>query len=263
MAREQRLLDPVLDAARRVGGVVLIGLRQRLPQPRHRPVQVLKLQLRRPVDDLVAHPAAGRAVGARDHDAVEHAGEDRALDVELEAPPRQQRVHDPLAAAAPPKLLEHQGGADMAHLGAVLAVVAPRLGGEHHDLLGEAAGGLHQPVEGAGFLEMVEAAQRCDDALADFLAVSVVLDDLDVCVGLADLGAAEHGASPSRHYISCPRPARIPRESRRLYRIFRPIRGTTYFAIRPPGRAKRRGILRFLPPPITKSEPKLLKMSQD
>ena len=92
-----------------------------------------------------------------------------------------------------PKLFEHKGGADMAHLGAVLAVVAPRLGGEHHELLGEAARGLHQPVEGAGFLEMVEAAQGCDDALADLLSVAVVLDDLDACVGPADFGAAEHG----------------------------------------------------------------------
>lgn len=87
---------------------------------------MLKLQLGCPVDDLVAHPSAGRAVGARDHDTVEHAGEDRALDVELEAPPGNERVHDPLAAAALPKLLEHQDGADVAHLDAVLAVAGPR-----------------------------------------------------------------------------------------------------------------------------------------
>jgi len=70
---------------------------------------------------------------------------------------------------------------------------SPVPGGEDHDLLGKAAGGLHQPVEGACFLEMVEAPQRGDDALADFLAVAVVLDDLEVGVGPADLGAAEHG----------------------------------------------------------------------
>ena len=154
---------------------------------------MLKLQPRRSVDDLIVHPATGRAVGARDHDAVKHAGEDGALHVELEAPLREQRMHDPLAAAVPPKPLEHQRGADMAHLGAVLAVAAPRLGGEHHELLGEAACGLEQALECACFLEMVEAAEGRDDALSDLFAVALVLDDLDVGVGPADFGAAEHG----------------------------------------------------------------------
>ena len=171
---------------------MLIGLRQRLSQPRHRPVQMLEFQLRRPVDDLVAHPRAGRAIGAGDHDAVKHAGEDRALDVELEAPLRKQRMHDPLAAAGPPQALEGQGGTDAAHLGAVLAVALSGLGGEHHELFGEAACGLEKPVEGAAFLEMIEAAQGCDDALADLLALAVVLDDLDVGVGTADFCATEH-----------------------------------------------------------------------
>ena len=81
----------------------------------------------------------------------------------------------------------------MAHLGAVLAAPAPRLGGEHHELLGKAACGLKQTLECACFLEMVEAAEGRDDALSDLFAVAVVFDDLDIGIWPADFGAAEHG----------------------------------------------------------------------
>ena len=73
---------------------------------------------------------------------------------------------------------------------------APRLGGEHHELLGEAACGLEQTLECACFLEMVEAAEGRDDALSDLFAVAVVFDDLDIGTWPTDFGAAEHGASP-------------------------------------------------------------------
>ncbi len=61
--------------------------------------------------------------------------------------------------------------------------------------VGEAACRLQQPVEGTAFPETVEAAQRCDDALADLFALAAVFDDLEVGVRSADFCTTEHGAS--------------------------------------------------------------------
>ena len=88
--REQRLLDEVFGAPRR-GGVGL-GFTECLAEPAHRAVQMLEFKRFGAVDGLVTAP--GAAVGARDHEAVQHGDEHCAFDIEVMVAGGEQLAHD-------------------------------------------------------------------------------------------------------------------------------------------------------------------------
>ena len=84
---EQLLLDQVLDRARgdtgRAG--LLIGA-EFLTQPSHGAIEVMQRQATIPPRDVIIdRPLLAGAIPAGDHDPVQHAGEHRAFDRELEA----------------------------------------------------------------------------------------------------------------------------------------------------------------------------------
>ena len=60
------------------------------------------------------------------------------------------------------------------------------------DLLREAGVGFHQAVDVAFGLELVEAAERADDLLADLSTVTEALRDLQVLAVPGRLDADEH-----------------------------------------------------------------------
>jgi hypothetical protein len=59
-------------------------------------------------------PCAGMAVGAGDHQSVNHRQVDRAFDVETKAPPGQMPAQYGLAPGLSPEVTKHQIGADAA-----------------------------------------------------------------------------------------------------------------------------------------------------
>ena len=77
---EQRLLDEVLDAPR--GRSVGFAFPELLTEPAHRAVQMLQLKRCGGVNGLVTPPLQGAAVGAGDHETVQHGHEHRAFDIE-------------------------------------------------------------------------------------------------------------------------------------------------------------------------------------
>jgi len=91
-AVEQRLLDQVLDAARRErpGGPLL----HLLAEPGHGAVEVMQVEPFGPGDVVVLHPRRTVAIRARDEQAVQRGHEHRALDRKLERAILQQIVED-------------------------------------------------------------------------------------------------------------------------------------------------------------------------
>ena len=112
---EQLLLDEVLDAPRR-GGIGL-AFTERLAEPAHRAVQMLQLERFGAVDGLVTAPLKRAAVGARDHETVQHGHEHRALDIEMMVAGGEQLAHDLLAAGLTPQAFEDQRRADRDNVG--------------------------------------------------------------------------------------------------------------------------------------------------
>jgi len=67
---EQSLLDPILGPPQGARGVASIG--ELLPQPGHRPVEMMQVHILRPVDAIGLHPVLAGAVRARDYEPVQH-----------------------------------------------------------------------------------------------------------------------------------------------------------------------------------------------
>ena len=112
---EQLLLDEVLDAPRR--GRIGLAFPERLAEPAHRAVQMLQLERFGAVDGLVPAPLKRAAVGARDHETVQHGHEHRALDIEMMVAGGEQLAHDLLAAGLTPQPFEDQRRADRDDVG--------------------------------------------------------------------------------------------------------------------------------------------------
>ena len=149
------------------------------------------------VDGLVAAPLKGAAVGARDHEAVQHGHEHRAFDIEVMVAGGEQLAHDRLAAGLTPQAFEDQCWAD-GDDGGVGRIVC--IGGvlcEDHEALGEPSRGAQELVDGAAGSEFVEPAQRCNDGLLDALAFAAILRDLKILIGTDFFDADEHAASPT------------------------------------------------------------------
>ena len=111
-AREQLLLDAVLDRARgeRGGAALLLG-GEFLAEPSHGAVEVVEAQAVHTGDVVVGEPRLAGPVRARDHDPVQHGGEDGALDRELEAASGQEILDDGAAAGLLPQPPEQKGRA--------------------------------------------------------------------------------------------------------------------------------------------------------
>ena len=101
-AREQPLLDEILDAARNQRPVGLLRRRQFLAEPSHGAVEVMELQPRDAVDAVVVAPLLAGAVGAGHHQPMQDGQEDGALDGKLEAAIGEQLLEDRLAPGVAP-----------------------------------------------------------------------------------------------------------------------------------------------------------------
>src|SRR5512134_2518811 len=105
-SREQPLLHQVLDRPRRPGASLLVG--QFLTQPGDGPVQLVQVDAVEPGNPVALQPLVAGPVGARHAEPVQHAGEDRPLDRELELTLGQQPLDHRLAAGLAPQTLEDQ-----------------------------------------------------------------------------------------------------------------------------------------------------------
>src|SRR5215204_5796366 len=107
VAGKQRLLDLVLDRARREGRrVVLALLGQFLPEPGHGAVKMMEGQAFGARDGIVLHPRRAVAVRARDEEAVQGGDEHGPLEGELEGARRQELLEhgpDPKPVPQAPK----------------------------------------------------------------------------------------------------------------------------------------------------------------
>ena len=202
MADAEVFFELVLDVARWTcgSGVAVPGsvVRQRLAQPGHGAVEMVQVEGGAAVDGLVGKPAGGLAVGAGGEQAMQDGEEHGAFDVELEAAGGEGAAEGLVATGEFPERFEHESGPEDAGAGA--GGEGGVAGSEDGGVFGEAGGGEEQAVEGAGGLELVEAAEGGEDALADPVAVTGGLDELDVGMLAGGLGAEEHGADAC-HYI--------------------------------------------------------------
>ncbi|HEY7242835.1 MAG TPA: hypothetical protein VH678_03015 [Xanthobacteraceae bacterium] len=114
--REQSLLHHVLHAAwRKRRAAILLLLRQFLPQPRHRPIEMMQIEPRNPGDGVVLAPAIGRAIGATHEQPVQHGEEHGALQREAVLAFARELRDDRPAAGLLPQPLEHQRWSDPTH----------------------------------------------------------------------------------------------------------------------------------------------------
>ena len=80
-AREQLLLDDVLQAARREErGAVLSIFAQFLAQPSHRPINVMQVDILDAIDRVILAPAVRRPIGAASKQAMQNGEKHRAFE---------------------------------------------------------------------------------------------------------------------------------------------------------------------------------------
>ena len=179
-AREQRLLDQVLDGAgcERGGVPPAPSPRQLLAEPGHGAVEVVQVELLGAGDGVVG-PATSRRRG-RSRETMIRCSTAVKIARSTGKPSSARR---PAAPRSPP------GSRSPATAGRRPAVrrsarVQPRLvlrvveGGEQQDLLAEPGAGGEEGREPARGGELVEASEGGDDLLADAAALAAVLDDL-------------------------------------------------------------------------------------
>ena len=113
VAGKQRLLDLVLDRARREGRrVILALLGQFLPEPGHGAVEVMQGQALGPRDGIVLHPRRAVAVRARDEEAVQGGDEHGPVEGERKGTRRQPFTKDVRDPKPFPQVPEQKGSAD-------------------------------------------------------------------------------------------------------------------------------------------------------
>ena len=187
-SREQPLLHQVLDRPRRPGASLLVG--KLLTQPGDRPVQVVQVDAVEPAKPVALQPLVAGPVGAGDAQPVQHAGEDRPLDREVELALCQQPLDDRLAAGLAPQTLEDQRRSDAPAVDHQPIAIAQ--GGQHQRGFAQAGAGLQELVELAGVEPILRPPQRGDDMLPDGAAIAAALDDLQVAALTNGLAAEEH-----------------------------------------------------------------------
>src|SRR5512134_3655590 len=133
------------------------------------------------------------AVGARDHEAVQHREIDRPLDIEAEPPRHQQGSEDILAADLTPQPAKHQVGADAEP--PQLRKRAAVEGRQHDRAARMTGGGSDQGVKKPRCLDLIAPAQRLDHPLHMAAALASILDEIQIFVATDLLDANEHGAA--------------------------------------------------------------------
>ena len=186
-SREQPLLHQVLDRPRRPGTPFLVG--QFLTQPGDRPVQMVQVEAVEPGNPVALQPLVASPVGAGDAEPVQHAGEDRPLDRELELALCQQFFDHRLAAGLAPQTLEDQRRAEAPAVDDQPIAIAQ--GGQHERGFAQAGAGLQELVELAGVEPLLRPPQGGDDMLPDGAAIAAALDDLQVAALTNALAAEE------------------------------------------------------------------------
>src|SRR5450631_3880481 len=125
-ARKELLFDHILAHARS-------SARQRLPQPPHRPIQLMQLELLSPVDPLLLLPALRGPIAAWGKESVQHRQEHRPLERELEMALSGQRPEHLSHPALNPQPLKNQGRANTVRAGG--NALSLGVGTEHRVLL--------------------------------------------------------------------------------------------------------------------------------
>ena len=112
-AREQLLLDDVLQAARREQrGAVLLIFAQLFAQPSHRAVKVMQVETLDAIDGVILAPAIRRPIGTAGEQAMQNGEKHRAFERKAVLAGTGE-VFDHLAAAGLfPQSLEDKGGPD-------------------------------------------------------------------------------------------------------------------------------------------------------
>ena len=188
---EQSLLDLVLDRARGEGrGAGLLVSGEFLAEPGHGAVEVVQGKAVNAGDVVVGQPLLAGAVRAGDHDPVQHGGEDRPLDRELEATPGQQVLDDGLAAGLLPQPSEQPRRADAP--AGELAGIAPLELRQHDGAFGIAGNRAGQALEPAGGDHDLLAAEIPDDALLGAAVLADGFDQVEVSVAVDGLFPDEH-----------------------------------------------------------------------
>ena len=147
---EQRfavLIERLLDGIGTVARLSAVLALDRLAEPGHGLVGMIEQQVLRARDVEGLLPRAGVAVGAGDHQAVQHRQVDGALGIEAEAPSGQVPAQHRLASGLPPEMAEHQVGADAA--AADLREFAAVEAGQHDGAAGMPGGRGDEAVQQA------------------------------------------------------------------------------------------------------------------
>jgi hypothetical protein len=160
---------------------------------RHGTIEVVQLQGLGALDAVVLAPLLAGAVGAGDHQPMQHGQEHGPFDGNGEAAVAAQLMQDRAASAVAPQALEQQRRADA--LAGEVGSTARVEGGEHQGALGQAGGGARQPIEVATAFDFFLVAEIADDALPDAAVLADGLDQVDVGVGADALVPDEHRLS--------------------------------------------------------------------
>ena len=175
---EQPLLHHVLHAARgeRRAGVLLL-FRQLLPQPGHRPIEMMQIERLDAGDGVILAPAVGRAIGAAHEQPVQHREEHRAFQRKaVPAFARQLRDHRATAGLLP-QPLEHQRRPDAADRNCHCSFIGRA---QHHGLRRKTRTRAQQSLQLAARLQLLETSERGDHLLTHLVAVAAALDDLQI-----------------------------------------------------------------------------------
>ena len=151
------------------------SLGQDLSQPGHGPVEVVQLQIGDAFDGVVVLPLLGGTVAAGRKKPMQHGEEDGPLDGKLEAAAFQQGGQNCVDGAGLPEPFKDRGRSDP---GAASGdAVAPRMGAEHGELLGEPSQRLEQRVELSAGQQLIQATETQQNALLDLAVHPLVVDD--------------------------------------------------------------------------------------
>src|SRR5512134_1515838 len=143
-----------------------------------------------PGNPVALQPLVAGPVGPGDAEPVQHAGEDRPFDRELELALCHQPLDHRLAASLAPQTLEDQRRADAPAVDRQPVAIAH--GGQHQRGFTQAGAGLQELVELAGVEPIPRPPQRGDNMLPHGAAIATALDDLQVAVLTNGLAAEEH-----------------------------------------------------------------------
>ena len=151
---------------------------------------MVQSQSLRPGDVVVGQPLLAGAVRAGNHDPVQHGGENRPLDRDLEAAPAEQVLDHRPATGLLPQPPEQQRRAD-APAGELVGIARLELR-QHDGAFGVAGHRGGQALEPAGGDHRLLAAQALDDALLGAAVLAHGLDQVEVGVAVDVLFADEH-----------------------------------------------------------------------